>query len=263
MAKARSLAVFGAACSWLEILSGCGQDTEALRSERAALVAVCADTIDSVPQGAWLCGTARTIECDAHPGTASPATIYATPKDGCSDRTLFVDEGPFAMGEREIVVSEDFDAVGAGTPTSIEVCRSLLTVVDTRPPSAAPSRTELWPPNHEMHTVSAQQCAGVRDVCDPNPSVRFTSATSDEPVDAEGDGSHEPDISFESPEVVALRAERQGGKNGRVYSLSWQATDASGNASDGTCSVLVPHDASGRPALPDPPAYRVMAPGLP
>jgi hypothetical protein len=47
---------------------------------------------------------------------------------------------------------------------------------------------------------------------------------------------------------VQLRAERQGGGNGRTYKLGWTAVDESGNPTEGVhvCVVTVPHDQSGK-----------------
>jgi hypothetical protein len=244
-----------AVCSLFALLSGCGGDAESVGSERAALVAVCAENVASVPNGDWLCGEPRTVECDAQPGTASPATIYVVPDDGCGDRQLLVEAGPFAVGEHEIVVSERLDA-----SSSRELCRSSLNVVDTAPPQAHPAHTTLWPPNHELRVMSARACAGVVDACDPQVAVRFTSATSDEPAEATGDGAFEPDIIFDDPASVSLRAERQGPSNGRVYTLSWLARDTAGNELAGSCTVEVPHDQSGRAAIAEAPAYGVAAP---
>lgn len=157
---------------------------------------------------------------------------------------------------------------GCGSESSSEplpgdACRTQLSGVDTTPPEAHPTHTTLWPPNHQLHTLSAQACAGVFDACDPRVAVRFTSATCDEPADANGDGAFEPDIAFNGAESVWLRAERQGPSNGRVYTLSWVARDAAANELEGTCTVEVPHDQSGRAAVADAPAYRLTAPGAP
>lgn len=245
------------------MLSGCGSDAARVGSARAALEAVCAESGASMPDDVWLCGDARTVECDAQPGTASPATIYVLTDDSCDDQHLLVEEGPFTIGEHEIVVSERVDVAGSTEPVVSEVCRSQLSVVDTTTPVAHPTHTQLWPPNHKLHTLTAQACAGVLDACDPRVAVRFTSATSDEPADAKGDGAFEPDIVFDDAESVSLRAERQGPSNGRVYTLGWLARDAAGNELDGTCTVEVPHDQSGRAAIADAPAYSLMAPVAP
>ena len=223
------------------------------------LVAVCTDTVDGLPDGVWLCGTSRTIECGAPNGTASPREIYVVPRAGCANGSLVVDQGPFGLGEHELIVR----SIAPGATLGDEVCRSRLTVVDTTPPRGHSQRTTLWPPNHQLHTITARECAGAVDACDPDLEVHFTSASSDEPVDANGDGHHGPDIAFSGAGEVSLRAERQGPSNGRVYTLSWVARDAAGNSSTGACTVAVPHDESGRTAIADAPSYSVPAPAPP
>ncbi len=110
----------------------------------------------------------------------------------------------------------------------------------------------LWPPNHKYHTITGADC--VVDACDENVRVTFLSASSDEPVNAKGDGNTEPDIVL-ACDHVQLRSERQGGSNGRVYTLGWKAVDEAGNETDGECIVTVHHDQSGRQAVDDGPAY--------
>ena len=122
-------------------------------------------------------------------------------------------------------------------------------MVDTLPPDAvALEPAPMWPPNHSMHRVTVDDCVDVTDGCDPDVEVFFLSATSDEPADARGDGHHAPDIRPDGCDAVMLRAERQGGGDGRVYNLRWRAIDDAGHSIDGTCRVTVPHDQSGRPA---------------
>ena len=101
---------------------------------------------------------------------------------------------------------------------------------------------ELWPPNHELHHITADQCVTVLDACDPDVRVWFTSALSDEPEDSAGDGETDPDIMGLSCSGVDLRAERRGTMDGRVYTLGWHAEDHDHNSVDGTCKVIVPHD---------------------
>src|SRR5688572_27681827 len=114
----------------LALLGGCGDEPESVGAQRAALVAVCTEDAATAPAGAWLCGTPRTVECDTWPGTASPGEIYVVHSEGCAGPTLLVDEGPFALGENEVVVTQPLPS-GA-----VELCRSTLLVVDTTPPLA-------------------------------------------------------------------------------------------------------------------------------
>lgn len=263
MPKSTARSVYYAALSLFGLLSACGSGASELEPESrdaAALVAVCSPTATALPEGAWQCGVARRVECDSSLGSGGPERIYVVGEASCDDASLRVALGPFPVGEHEVVVSATAPGANGDPATAHEVCRSTLTVVDTTPPQPNPLNAELWPPNHKLTSFTAQQCAGTTDACDPQLTVRFTSASSDEPVDDKGDGATEPDIVFDSAELVSLRSERQGGSNGRVYTLGWSAADASGNVSEGTCRVVVPHDGSGREAIADAPAYTITAP---
>lgn len=252
-----------ACCALLTLPVACGGDAgESGGATQAALVAICTEDAASVPYGEWLCGEPRTVECDARNG-ASPHAIYVLPGGPCAGRRLSVANGPFALGGHDIAVQERLAPAGSGVTAMRDLCHSRLDVVDTTPPEANPTRTTLWPPNHRLHTISAQACAGVVDACDPDVEVQFTRATSDEPQEGQGDGAFEPDIAFRGTTAVALRAERQGSENGRVYTLHWLARDRAGHEIDGTCTVEVPHDRGSAGAVADAPAYSVNAPALP
>ena len=58
---------------------------------------------------------------------------------------------------------------------------------------------------------------------------------------------------------VQLRAERDGNGNGRVYTITLQVTDASGNVSTATAKVTVPHSETGAAAVDDGPQYTVLS----
>ena len=120
-----------------------------------------------------------------------------------------------------------------------------VTVVDTKPPvvTLRMSPERLWPPNHKMKTVEA--IFDIQD-CDPAPTVQLVSVTSNEPENGLGDGDTAPDIAGASlgtdDRSVQVRAERAGGGSGRVYTFVYRVTDASGNETDATATVTVPHD---------------------
>jgi serine/threonine protein kinase len=68
---------------------------------------------------------------------------------------------------------------------------------------------------------------GVSDVCDRNPKITLVSITSNEPgagQDIQGAVLGTDDRNF------LLRAQRNGTGTGRVYTVRYRATDASGNA---------------------------------
>jgi len=88
----------------------------------------------------------------------------------------------------------------------------------------------------------------VEDQCDPEPAVTLISVTSSENDDASGtgDGNTVGDIGGTDTgtpdQQLYLRAERDGSGPGRVYELSYMATDASGNVAPAFATVIVPHD---------------------
>ncbi len=127
-------------------------------------------------------------------------------------------------------------------------CQTTITVRDTIPPvvTSVSSPNVLWPPNHRMVTVNNTVVA--TDICDPSPVIILTAATSNEPDDAPGggDGNTTDDIqgaALGTPDFqVLLRAERDGNGPGRVYTMTYRATDVSGNATNTSSVVTVPHD---------------------
>jgi uncharacterized repeat protein (TIGR01451 family) len=112
------------------------------------------------------------------------------------------------------------------------------------------SPTTLWPPNHKFQEITATITA--TDNCDPNPRITLVSVTSNEPETGFlGNGDKGPDIQGAAlgtdDRAFSLRSERgTGGQNtGRVYTITYRATDASGNTKDMTATVTVPTSNSG------------------
>jgi hypothetical protein len=85
------------------------------------------------------------------------------------------------------------------------------------------------------------------DLCDPHPSIVLTSIVSDEPDDAvgNGDGNTIDDLQQAAIGVpdfhFRLRAERAGSGDGRVYTVTYTATDACGLSTAAAAIVRVPH----------------------
>jgi hypothetical protein len=100
----------------------------------------------------------------------------------------------------------------------------------------------LWPPNGRQVTVTATVTAS--DGLDPYPTLRLVSVTSNEPDNGIGDGNTEGDIVILDDTRFALRAERSGMGEGRVYTITYEAVDATGNASVASAEVRVPKSQS-------------------
>jgi hypothetical protein len=84
----------------------------------------------------------------------------------------------------------------------------------------------------------------VRDDRDPNPRAWLESITSDEEASSRGSGRTPSDIQVTADGRIFLRAERDGGGDGRIYALVYRAEDRSGNRTERQVIVGVPHDAS-------------------
>ena len=131
-----------------------------------------------------------------------------------------------------------------------------VTVQDTTAPSLSVtlSPNSLSPPNHKLVPIYATVSAS--DACSANVAVSLVSITSNEPDNGTGDGDQPNDIQAIGGGAVPfgtdarsflLRAERSGGGNGRIYTVTYTATDAAGNSTSATAYVAV------GVTLPDPP----------
>lgn len=139
----------------------------------------------------------------------------------------------------------------------------ITVVADEEPPQVvlSSSEAELWPPNHKVHAfVAADFVESVTDACDtelaPENAV-FTSGTSDEADNANGDGNTTGDLAFHCGTAL-VRSERAGPGDGRVYTLTLSVQDAAGNLSEpALVTISVPHDRA-HAAVDSGPVYEVI-----
>lgn len=114
--------------------------------------------------------------------------------------------------------------VGGNSPLAVASACAVPPVIGTV--SASPS--VLWPPNHELVSVTISYA-----VTSPLPATCSLSVSSNEPGSGESnvvDANH-----------VLLRAERNGNGTGRIYTVAVNCTSAAGSA-NGATTVTVPHD---------------------
>jgi len=113
---------------------------------------------------------------------------------------------------------------------------------------------KLWPPNHRMVGIHAtvNVVGGCPASCPNPPGALLTSATSNEPDDADGvgDGQTVNDIQDAAPGSAdfdfKLRAERDGTGDGRLYEIAYTVRDCFGDTAIGYGGVFVPHDEGGK-----------------
>jgi hypothetical protein len=105
--------------------------------------------------------------------------------------------------------------------------------------AAAASLSSLWPPNHKFVDVTVE---GVTDPDGQPITVRIDRIFQDEETDDGGDGRTCPDASGVGTSTASLRSERSGLGDGRVYHLSFTASDTDGFSCSGVVTTCVPHD---------------------
>ncbi len=89
-----------------------------------------------------------------------------------------------------------------------------------------------------LEAISPADCVEVVDDCDAMPIVELLWAQSDEPESGVATDDRFPDVS-DLGCGLGVRAERAANGDGRVYTIGFRATDRGGNATQGTCTVLV------------------------
>jgi len=199
--------------------------------------------IDPTPPTITLDGAnPQYVECHT-----SYTELGATAHDNCSGDFAATPSGAVNVntpGSYTVTYNANDSAGNAATP----VTRTVI-VQDTIAPtitlnSYAPS---MWPPNHKYSTFQLTQfVTAASDSCDTTVnlnSVVIEKVTSDEIENGNGDGNTMNDIIIAANcRSVQLRAEREGISDGRVYTITFRVTDASGNVGRATARVVVPHN---------------------
>jgi hypothetical protein len=198
-------------------------------------------------------GEDQTVECPAPVTLDGSGSTDANSTEGTNDDITafewFLGDSLIATGEVvevilpigvQVVTLKVTDTAGATSTDDVTI-----TVVDNAPPvvSLQMSPDRLWPPNHKMKTVEA--VLDIQD-CDPTTTVELVSVTSNEPDNGLGDGDTSGDIAGADlgtdDRSVQVRAERSGTGSGRIYTFVYRVTDSSGNATEASATVTVPHD---------------------
>lgn len=143
----------------------------------------------------------------------------------------------FKLGPQDALYAPDAYRASDHDPVivGLSVCDEIAPTLEV---SVSPDM--LWPPNHKYVTVVATVQAA--DNWDPNPTVSLVSVTSNEPDDGLGDGDTAEDIVIVDDYTFYLRAERSGTGQGRVYTITYEVTDACGNSTLASATVAVPRD---------------------
>jgi hypothetical protein len=193
-------------------------------------VAICNNVTVNADQN---CQGSASIDNGSYDPDGDPITINQSPA------------GPYNLGTTNITITV-IDNKGAS-----DSCTAMVSVIDVTQPSINLSviPNTLWPPNHKMVLITPT--ITTTDNCG-TPSVILKSITMNEGDETNtydpnydsttGDGHTIDDIQVDANGNIYLRAERSEKGSGRTYTISYTATDASGNSSAVSAIVNVPHD---------------------
>lgn len=190
-----------------------------------ACVLTCPSNITNVPNDPGLCGAVVNFPMPTYTGNCG--TVSANPASGSF----------FPVGTTTVVVT------GQRLDGTLDTCTFTVTVKDVEFPvvsAATVDKPTLWPPNHQMETITVNYTA--TDNCGVNCVL---SVTSNEPINGQGDGDTAPDWVIVDAHHVLLRSERAGKGNGRVYTITVTCKDAANNTVVKTVTVRVPKNQSG------------------
>lgn len=206
------------------------------------------------------CPANQVLECTAGGATASysatatdlcgPATVSCVPPSGTT----------FPVGSTSATcTATDAHNNQSSCTFSVEVRDTLPPTVTTKSDANGFCAT-LWPPSHGYQPFSLSDCiTSVVDQCDGPLSIdqagRVIRITSDEPDNSSGSGNTCNDAVISTPTTFAVRSERDGGGDGRVYTVFVGVSDHAGNEVIVPVKIGVPHDQSGTPAIDSGPHY--------
>jgi DNA-binding beta-propeller fold protein YncE len=198
-----------------------------------------------------------TVEC--HTSFSDPG---ATATDGCAGSVPVNASGTVNVNVPGTYMINYTASDPSGNP-AVSKTRT-VNVVDTITPTInlSVSTLSMWPPNHEYQTFNVSDfVSSVTDGCDTSlgvSSVVISQVTSDELENSGGDGNTSNDIVIAANcKSVQLRAERDGPGDGRVYTITFEVRDGSGNVGTATARVLVPKSQGSGPAIDSGPHYTV------
>jgi large repetitive protein len=235
-------------------------DAAALTSAEATVSLFVNDTINptvSAPANVVAFTSPGAVTCGAVVGDATLGVANANDNSGSVSvsRTGVPAGNNFPVGTTTLTYTAIDPSGNAASATQT------VTVIDNTPPTLTlkGNTIYLWPPNHKYATIKVSDLvASASDNCDASVNlskVAISKVTSDEVENSEG--TLNDIVIGPNCKSVQLRAERVNGGDGRVYTITFQVTDAAGNVTIKTAQVLVPSE-SGLGAIDSGPQYTVV-----
>ena len=177
-------------------------------------------------------------------GSGNNRTVtFALLPSGASETITFVANVNCSVADGTVISNTATVSSSTPDPDPNNDSSTATTTASNPPPTITDATADpsvLWPPNHRMVNVTVSY--DVMDNCPVPPGSCTLSVTSNEPVLGHGSGHTSPDWIVVDDHHVLLRAEREGGGSGRIYTITITCTDSGGNSSEEQVEVTVPHD---------------------
>jgi uncharacterized repeat protein (TIGR01451 family) len=177
-------------------------------------------------------------------GSGNNRTVtFALLPSGASVTITFVANVNCSVADGTVISNTATANSSTPDPDPINNSATATATASNPPPTitdAAADPSSLWPPNHRMVNVTVSY--DVTDNCPLSFGSCTLSVTSNEPVLGRGSGNTSPDWIVVDDHHVQLRAEREGGGSGRIYTITITCTDSGGNSSEEQVEVTVSHD---------------------
>lgn len=168
--------------------------------------------------------------------TITPTQVDNGSSDNCVIQSRELDISTFScddIGQNTVTLTvTDVNGNSASNTATVTVVDNLGPIIT----SVTPDQPFLWPPDNKMRSInvviiSTDNCPGTGISCEII-GVSSNEVDNDDVADWEITGDN----------TVKLRAERWGSGTGRIYTITVQCTDGSGNASTATTTVVVAHN---------------------
>ncbi|MCL6570536.1 MAG: DUF5011 domain-containing protein [Bacillus sp. (in: Bacteria)] len=181
-----------------------------------------------------------------------PVTLAATDDISGVANTYYSVDGTEAQSGTALIVSGEGNHVvtywSVDEAGNEEAAKTTAINIDTKAPTLTMvlDKSTLWSPNHKLVAITASTQAA--DGLSGMESVVLTSIISNEvdfdPSVVDDDVANDiQEAAFgENDTNFLLRSERSGEGTGRIYTITYTATDLAGNQTTATAVVEVPHD---------------------
>jgi uncharacterized protein len=230
ISSATSTLLTGSTSNYSFTVSNSGPDAAQQLSLTETLPAGATISVTAAP--GWTCSTGSTLSCTTSSLAAGASSTFSV---SISPACALADGTPIATTVSVTSATDDSDSTNNSATQTWTASNTAPTVSDI-----VLSKTTLTDVNHKLVNIGLTYTVG--DNCDAA-IVPVVTVTSNQPVNATGDGHTVFDWNVVDNHLVQVRAERAGtSADDRIYTITVTATDSAGSSTSRSAQVSVPHN---------------------